>query len=1517
MQKRWRSVFILAIFVLTLYNILPTVFYYAAPLKSPVDEKKANDIAFAIAERVNSLQQQSIDWTKAFCKLLSISPESVQIDSDAPSILHVRFSTSQDALKFRKHFDKAGSLIPFAPATLSLVDAQQLVDEQHKVVSVQRKIPIYIETENLDPYFSFVPKKINTGINPQYRNLVEDRLAKIALSIGGASETADYVQRALNPAMQQQTEEYLSLFVQDILKYQSLFSANPDIAAKWYAFALQGAFANIGQTYDSLASALEKFHSHVRLERIELANKKQQNAKQEQYLSSAEQQRLEFLQNKETQIQEAMRLLKTEKTAFLSAITTPWTLPAIQQQLASQYSVEQTAQTIDIGDRHPLISAVTVDYIKEEIHLSLHKEIETLKESSKTEKSFLDSLNQLIYHTIAQISATANETITPETTAGFKIKLSQLQQSQSLIVFHLDQLAKTEENDLLRFLHDNWHPTHLDLDLETFPIWDYETYQRLTPHQQRLGLLVYAPLAHENSMEELRNSSVYVIAKGLDLLIRKFSASPNSPQAKHFFEELQQLKTLLHNRGFILYSGKYAKAHTFSKDAIFESEDFYQSILKATRENFRVHGQQRYATLELSTIEQRLLTLNQIETAIHEDLLRWKDEYNSARVSMDAATRLEIPKPTINPLWSNLKLSAAKYFRGDERKILHWGLDLSGGKTVQIELRDQNNMSVTNSADIKQSINELYNRVNKMGVSEVSIRQEGDRITLDFPGSQHLSAADLVKASKMSFHVVNEKFNSYNTQLREDINQFLQNVWNEAVITNRKDIHSINQIAWSHLYGDTATDGSEQAPLSSHAKLLYEQGLRLANPQQKQSHLFNDSLSTVAMLRGDTFSDWHGQSHPLIITFNNFVIQGTDLADVRASYDPSKGNFLSFSVKGAQTLRDGSKVNPRQDLQTWTSNFSKERITSTPLAEFTQGRGWRMAVILNDIVISSPALESPLYKDAMISGDFTQREVNRLEADLKAGSLTFAPHILSEKNVSPELGVKDRQQGIIATIAALLSVVALMIAYYRFSGVIASVAVLLNLLIMWATLQNIQATLTLAGLAGIILTMGMAVDANVLIFERIREEFAISKKIASAVRCGYQKAFSAILDSNVTTIIAALILLHFDSGPIKGFAITLIIGIVSSMVTALFMTKTFFTRWVKNPKHQKLTMASAINNPRFNFLKYARVSNFAVALLICAGAYLFSVNHSTIFGLDFTGGLATTVELKPLDHASDYQELVKKALHNQGLTNAEFQVKELSPSNNIKIILSPQLERKGRPFHGFPLDIDNPTATHSYEKNPRLLWIVNALAASDLHLTPQSLQQIHQNWTSIGGQISDSMRNNAFIGLGLALLCILFYIALRFELKYALSATLCLIVDVLATLAIVVGIHAAGVPVQIDLNTIAALMTIIGYSLNDTIIIFDRIREDTELLRKRPFSEIVNHALNVTLSRTTMTSSTTLIVLLALALIGGKAIFGLTMVMIIGVIFGTFSSLFIASPLLLFFRKYATRKTEKPKLVTK
>lgn len=1499
-KTRWQLTLIVSVLLLTLYNILPTLLFYTKPLNKPIDTADSTKVITSIMKRVNSLQEDSIAWIGSFNKLINIEAKSIQNVHKSPRLIKIEFNSPKDAELFKNLLPRAGSLIPFYPSTLSLSEEtpDKLSNEENatSVVYVQRKIPVSFNPSEMDRFFSYSKMRLMDGsLTQKYWNTWEDRILTLGLAIGGPTETSALVQLA-SQNVASASYDFLYILTQNILNIDKVLGDHPALAKQFYASFTRGVL-HPKEAIDTLIQKMEEYKAELQKDKIAL---KDQNSSEGAII-----QEIAGLEAKESRVLLALGILKKQKPAFIAA-EPAWSAASFYPLIDKSFSPKVISVQELTVTNSPIIDKISLNVTDSTISLSIKPELLALRdklEKNPQEQSRYSALNQLIYDEIAKISRESGEDLLPGQNE-FTLKLTSLANAQSFITLNLSSIAKLEYNHVKHLLHELWTPSSEDLKRESYPIQDWTEFHKLPTSQKNLRLVLYTPsLTGELPAPGFKANSIYVIAKDLGKILKKFDQTKSSEEATKVRKDFGDLSELLKSQGFSGYPGTtYPLSQEYADDYIFEASDFYLPLLMATREKFSVHGTKRSALLELSDIRERILTLNQIETHIQEDLLKWRDDYNQAQVDPSLRTRYDVPKPTKNALWDNCKLSARKYFRGDERKILQWGLDLSGGKSVQIALKDSSNKTVTKESDIKQAMNELFARVNKMGVSDVSIRQEGANITLDFPGSQNISANELVKASSMTFNILNETFASdTNTSLATDVNQFLQEVWNEALVTNKKDVESVNRIAWSHLYGD-ALDPEKATPKTETAKLLYTQGLRLANPMNPEiSGTFNDTESKIALYRGDSFSEWHGQTHPLVIVFKNYALEGSNLESVHAGYDPSKGNFLSFSVKNSQTLSDGQKIHPRNNLHNWTSVFAKDKIVGTRYEAAAKGRGWRMGVILNGYVVSSPNLESALRESGMITGHFTQREINKLVSDLKAGSLTFTPQILSEKTVSPDLGLKERTQGVTATIVALFAVIAVMIGYYRFGGLVASIAVLFNLFIIWATLQNIGASITLAGLAGIILTVGMAVDANVLVFERIREEFEKTKKIASSIQAGYKRAFSAIFDSNITTIIAALILLHFDSGPIKGFAVTLIIGIVSSMFTALFMTRFFFTEWVKNPKHKELKMANLIKPYNWDFLKYGKAFIIASFAVIILGFVALGKEKNTIFGMDFTGGFAANVEFKGHQETSD---LVKRALlKDPSLSTQDFQIREFGSSNQLRIFFAKTMNLPGKPFHGMPIENTIEFPTYSYETNPRLVWLVQTLEANGLELTKTSLEKLDQNWKSISGQMSDTMRNNAIIGLALACLCILLYITVRFEFTYAISATLGLVFDLFMTLAILALLHLAKVNVQIDLNTVAALMTIIGYSLNDTIIVFDRIREELKHMKHLSLREIINYSLNATLSRTLMTSGTTLLVLICLVILGGKTLFGFSLIMAIGVVVGTLSTFFIAAVLLLFFQR--------------
>ncbi len=1516
-RKGFQLAIIVCVSLLALYNILPTIFFYAKPLNEEINEKSAKQISISMLERVNKLEPNCLEWINSFNTLIGVNPLKVSPIKKNPQLIELQFSSNADATKFKKYLPQAGQLIPFYPAQLTLSEDDSATIHQAEeesdshIVHVQRKIPILFNTEQPDQYFSYSKMYRENGEpTKDYLAILEDRLFQFALSISGPSDDAGYVVASLEGVGTPRSDEFLSMLSQTILTIDRVFSGYPEITKRFYSRLMQGPISNKSNTTTRLIEAFNSLKDRLQLERISLETKSNEKNQTEETVVATQ---ISTLKGKEERILKTITTIKMHQDAFVSS-PTPWKSEEIEGEITKTFSTlnKDKVYQLSFGKTDPILESINIDLQKQTFTLKLKSDILALKKKYEQDPNFkdrADGLNQLIYGKIAKISRWTDEELVP-VGQDYVVKLKNLPNSTSFIALKLSQVAKAQYDHTKHMLLEMWSPSSVDLKRESYPIIGWSEYQKLSGAKKNFNLVLYAPsIDSKNPSAGFKANSIYVIAKDLGKIYRKFQDDPYSKEAKTAGEDFDSLAKLLRSNGFSGYPGTtYPLSSQYADDYIFEASDFFLPLLKATRENFSVHGTKKWAVLELSDQKERLLTLNRIETEEHQELLKWKDEYNAAQSDPTNRKKYDVPKPTSNVLLNNLQLSTKKYFRGDERKILHWGLDLKGGKNVQVALRDANGKIVTNEADIKQGINELYNRVNKMGVSDVSIRQEGSNISLDFPGAENISASDLVKSSSMAFHIVNEKFSPASPSIGAEADQFLTEVWNEAVVTGKKSVEEINRIAWSHLYGDSM-DGDAPNPRSEAAKAVYENGLKIMNPYEPDiSSEFNDKISKISMYRGESYTDWHGQSHPLMITFKNIALEGSNLENVHSSYDPSKGNFIVFEIKGSQTLPNGSRIHPRNNLYTWTSAFSKDNVAGTPYEMYSRGNGWRMAVVLNGYIVSAPVLEEPIKQNGSISGQFTQAEINRLVSDLKAGSLSFAPQVLSETSVSPELGMKERAQSIGATAIALLAVIAMMVGYYRFGGVIASIAVIFNLVIIWATLQNIGATITIAMLAGVILTLGMAVDANVLVFERIREEFAKTGKLQVAINAGYQKAYSAIIDSNVTTIIAAIILLNFDSGPIKGFAVSLIVGIVSSMFTSLFMTKYFFSTWVQRGKNKKLTMANWIHPRNWNFLKYGKLAIISSVIIVMLGSFFLFQKRATILGMDFTGGYAVNIEMKQ-DEKIDYKQSIETALMQSGASSQDYSVRQLVPSNHLRIFFSTSMNEYGRPFFDMPIEINVKSITAlTYETNPRLVWLVDALNKEGLSPTEKSLTQLDQNFKSISGQMSSSMRNNAIYGLLLALAAILIYITLRFEFTYAISATIGIAFDVLITLGLIGILHVCRIPVQIDLNTIAALMTIVGYSLNDTIIVFDRIREDIATKQKRPFKRIVNDALNVTLSRTVMTSLTTLLVLLALVFFGGSSIFGFSLVMAIGVIIGTFSTFFIATTLLVFFHKFTHEK---------
>ena len=536
--------------------------------------------------------------------------------------------------------------------------------------------------------------------------------------------------------------------------------------------------------------------------------------------------------------------------------------------------------------------------------------------------------------------------------------------------------------------------------------------------------------------------------------------------------------------------------------------------------------------------------------------------------------------------------------------------------------------------------------------------------------------------------------------------------------------------------------------------------------------------------------------------------------------------------------------------------------------------GRRLGIVLDGTLYSAPTIQQAIYGgEASITGEFSQEEANNISTALACGNLPAKITIDSIFDTAPTLGKSAVESGKIAGIVGLILVAIFMLIYYMKAGLVANIALIANILLVVGAMASLGATLTLPGIAGIILTIGMAVDANVLIYERIREELEANKILANAIDIGYKRAFVTILDSNITTLIVALVLCWQGKGTVKGFGVTLSIGIVSSMFTAIFVTRLIFDIFLKYFNLKKLRMLHLMRNTKFQFLKIWKYCIVISTVLIIGTLIVAGVRMSkndNILSVDFTGGSQLAFE---------YQNYVQQGKVEKILNDAGYQTKlsyKSSPveGNRLEVVLSGQ---KGSVASG----------------KSQLDTVSNILNKTfpDAHF--KGVQE-----TVIGGLVGAQFAWGAILSMLVAFIGIIIYVSLRFELTYAIAAIIALLHDVIIGTGVLIALDK-----QISLTVIAAILTVVGYSVNDTIIVFDRMRENLSIRKDLKYRDIVDLSINQTLSRTVITSFLTFLVVLILYLYGGVAINNFALVMLTGIIVGTYSSIFVASPLVAYWHK--------------
>ncbi len=490
---------------------------------------------------------------------------------------------------------------------------------------------------------------------------------------------------------------------------------------------------------------------------------------------------------------------------------------------------------------------------------------------------------------------------------------------------------------------------------------------------------------------------------------------------------------------------------------------------------------------------------------------------------------------------------------------------------------------------------------------------------------------------------------------------------------------------------------------------------------------------------------------------------------------------------------------------------------------------------------------------------------------LRSGSLPVDVDIVEDRTVGPSLGRDSIEKGRKAALIGLAIVMVFMVFYYGLSGIIADLALTLNLLFVMAILAGFGGTLTLPGIAGIILTIGMAVDANVLIFERIREELDSGKTVRASVDTGYSRAFLTIVDANLTTIITAIVLYQFGTGPIKGFALTLMVGILSSMYTSLFVTRTVFNLILSRPDVSSISIGKLriFRKPAFEILGLRKIA-FALSLvLILVGLGSTIVKGGYNLGIDFKGGTLLELHFDPVVPVSEIRDaLASVDVGDRTLDLRRSEIKEFGSVNDVLIRVEEEAEG---------------TAVADGIRNTLRSRFGESIPAEGEWLRRQE---------AVGPKIGAELKNDAINAILVSILLIVVYIWFRFKrIQYGIAAVVALIHDVLITL----GVFSL-FDMEISLAIIAALLTIVGYSLNDTIVVFDRVREDLRLYRRESFGQILNRSINECLNRTFLTSGTTLFVVMGLLTLGGEVLSDFALALLVGVIVGTYSSSFIATP---------------------
>ena len=803
---------------------------------------------------------------------------------------------------------------------------------------------------------------------------------------------------------------------------------------------------------------------------------------------------------------------------------------------------------------------------------------------------------------------------------------------------------------------------------------------------------------------------------------------------------------------------------------------------------------------------------------------------------------------------------------------------------------------------IDRSFNILRTRIDRFGTSQPNIQrlQGTGRIQIELPGVDNPERVRklLQGVAKLEFWEVAELSETEIFQTLQIIDQFVasNNILGTQSDDNISDI-SIEESDLEELF----TENSDEQQLSDNEiedtlsqDITNNSSPLLGNLRTDLGGLFyniEDTLQINTIINNESVK----KLIPSNIKFLWSVKSITSTIDANGQVNNIDGEVIELFIirtsRGGNAPLTGEVItDARQDLDQSARPSISMQMNSNGAKEWrkltSQNIGRRVAIVLDDFVYSAPFVQNEIPNgNSQITGNFTLEEAQDLANILKAGTLPAPTTIVEDVVIGPTLGKVAQSQGIRSIVSGLIIVLVFMIFYYSGGGIVANLALFFNIFFILGILAQLSASLTLPGIAGIVLTIGMSIDANVLIFERIKEEIRNGANLKQAISNGYSKAYTSIIDANFTTFLVGLILYNLGQGPVKGFAVTLIIGIICSFFSAVFITRVIVEYFSRKGDKSLLRFSfpftqNFLSRVNLNFLSRRKIAYYFSSAFLGLGLISFILSGLTL-GVDFKGGRSYVVTFDTMQDPTAIETGLQESFQNEGV-----EVKTFGSDNVLKITTS------------YLIDNDSDDADIIVRES----LIQGLSSVTNLKFTKDDTMVDEKNFTissssKVGATIADDIQNSSLYSGILALIAIFLYILLRFrKWQFSTGAVVALFHDTLFVLSAFSIANLFGLSYEIDQVFIAALLTIIGYSINDTVVVFDRVRENLGIKAGSDVIPVVNESINKTISRTLITSLTTFVVVLVLFLFGGPSLSGFSFALLIGIIVGTYSSIFVATP---------------------